>query len=90
MPGLSKELALAVFTRDQWKCRHCNDRNGVHPHHVIYKSHGGEDAMDNLVTICAGCHRAHHDGKLKITAGGKTLNNVYVIFERIGRWKPGK
>lgn len=45
--------------------------------------------MTNLITICAECHEAYHRGKLKITAGGKTANNIYVIFERVGKWKPG-
>jgi 5-methylcytosine-specific restriction endonuclease McrA len=86
---LPKALSKAVYIRDQWKCRHCSDRNGLHPHHVIKQSHQGPDEMTNLITLCAGCHRAHHDGHLKITAGGKTVNNIYVIFERVRKWKPG-
>jgi predicted HNH restriction endonuclease len=44
---------------------------GLHPHHVEYRSAGGEDELDNLVTLCAWCHAALHDGHLSIEVVGK-------------------
>jgi 5-methylcytosine-specific restriction endonuclease McrA len=63
---MKKGLAIKVFQRDRWKCRNesCGSREGLHPHHIIYKSHGGPDTMDNLVTVCHECHRRIHDGEL--------------------------
>ena len=78
-----KTLAKSCFSRDDWKCRHCGNSAGLHPHHVQYKSAGGEDVLDNLLTLCAKCHRDVHDGYLSIQAdaGG------YKFWKRLG-WKP--
>jgi len=86
---LPRRISIACFQRDGWKCRHCNSRNGLHPHHLIYQSHGGPDDLWNLLTLCAGCHRAHHDGFLDIEwtildAGPRPE----VQFIRRKGWKP--
>lgn len=87
--GLDPKLSRACFIRDGWKCRHCNDRGGLHPHHVVYKSHGGEDALYNLITLCAQCHRAHHDGFLVIKyEDWLTVPQNKVRFVRMKGWKP--
>lgn len=65
---MHKALARSCFRRDNWKCRHCGNCTGLHPHHVKYKSAGGADALDNLLTLCAKCHRDVHDRYLKIEA----------------------
>ena len=85
---LPKKLATAIFTRDFWKCRHCLDRGNLHPHHVLYKSHGGLDVKNNLITLCAGCHRAHHDGFLGIEVISSSDGNVKVQFTRLKGWQP--
>jgi 5-methylcytosine-specific restriction endonuclease McrA len=64
--ALTSRIRLAVYRRDRWACRHCHNRNGLHPHHIIFKSHRGKDALDNLVTVCHVCHRAIHDGRLAV------------------------
>lgn len=86
--ALSKELSHACFRRDGFKCRHCNNRNGLHPHHVVYKSQMGLDMLSNLLTLCACCHRGHHDGFLHIEVIDFTEDNVVVRFTRKGNWKP--
>lgn len=73
----------SVFMRDGWKCRHCNNRAGLHPHHIVYRSAGGTDTMDNLVTLCWICHRAVHDGFLTCE---RHMDKV--VFERLRGWKP--
>jgi 5-methylcytosine-specific restriction endonuclease McrA len=82
------EVSRLVFTRDGWQCRHCKDRNGLHAHHVIYRSEGGSDTMDNLITLCAQCHRAHHDGDLHISVLSVTPNSPVVSFVRVNGWRP--
>jgi 5-methylcytosine-specific restriction endonuclease McrA len=78
------------FARDGWKCRHCNNRNGLHPHHVVYQSRGdaSEDALHNLITLCWICHRGHHDGNLQIKVIEVQDKNVLVKFTRKQGWKP--
>jgi hypothetical protein len=81
-------LYFKCFRRDGWKCRHCESRNGLHPHHVIYRSQQGPDALNNLITLCAVCHRAHHDGHLKIELVDTLVDNVIVYFHRVKNWRP--
>lgn len=82
-------LYLACFNRDNWKCRHCGNRNGIHPHHVIFRSHQGEDVINNLITLCNCCHlEGIHGGRLELTVLDRTNNDVIVSFRRVNGWKP--
>ena len=84
-----RPIYLSCFQRDGWKCRHYNDRSGLHPHHVIYKSHGGKDELNNLITLCHQCHlEGVHKHKLEITVLDKKIYNVVVSFKRLKGWKP--
>lgn len=59
-----KELVVLVYERDQHKCAVCGKwvEDGVKPHHVIYKSHGGDDRLENMVLLCNECHYQVHHG----------------------------
>jgi hypothetical protein len=66
-----KALSNLVLARDRFRCRHCKTRNNLHLHHVIFRSQGGNDSSDNLITLCSnfdggGCHEAAHRGDLVI------------------------
>lgn len=54
-----------VFARDNYTCQVCK-KNGkiLQTHHIIYKSHGGSDRVDNLITVCTDCHTSknHKEG----------------------------
>lgn len=86
--SLSVELTNKVYARDGWKCRHCKNRNGLHPHHFVYQSHQGPDLMSNLLTLCASCHTGHHAGHLDIILIEQTKDDLIVRFVRKGKWKP--
>lgn len=90
MPPLPTKVSRACFKRDGWKCRHCKDRNGIHPHHIIEQCKGDKstDELNNLLTLCAGCHRAFHDGFLRIHVLSVMVDDVLVRFERLRGWKP--
>jgi type II secretory ATPase GspE/PulE/Tfp pilus assembly ATPase PilB-like protein len=77
------------FQRDGFKCRHCSDRNGIHPHHVIYRSQGGQDVLNNLITLCAQCHLIGiHQRNLILEVVEVLDNDVIVKFTRAKGWKP--
>jgi len=44
-------------------CQYCGSNNAVSAHHIIFKSQGGDDSLDNLICLCFDCHRAVHDGR---------------------------
>lgn len=69
-----KKLIAEVYERDGWRCRSCNRRDGINAHHIKYRSQGGNDEIDNLVSLCVRCHRAVHDGNLKVVIEEGELN----------------
>jgi 5-methylcytosine-specific restriction endonuclease McrA len=84
---LPRELAVKVFIRDGWKCVNpsCRSRENLTPHHIKYKSKGGPDSPENLVTLCIFCHNSLHDGKLKIDKIEPSVYNTLGLkFIRIG------
>lgn len=56
----------ACLNRDSYTCQHCKTKKGaLHAHHIVYRSQGGSDDLENLITLCEQCHKDLHDGKLK-------------------------
>ena len=52
-------LRAALFQRAGGVCEVCRIReSGLEAHHVIKRSQGGADALDNLVALCRHCHAA--------------------------------
>ena len=55
-----------VLNRDNYTCQYCKTKKGtLHVHHIIYRSKGGSDEIENLTTLCEYCHKNLHSGKLK-------------------------
>lgn len=55
-----------VLNRDSHECQFCGRTNdehiekhdrGLEAHHIIPQKDGGSDTLDNLITVCRGCHR---------------------------------
>ena len=58
------DVRYFVFARDNYTCQVCKKKNKIlHTHHIVYKSHGGTDRADNLVTVCSDCHTAENHKK---------------------------
>lgn len=52
-----------VLASDNHTCQYCKKRNlKLHVHHIIFKSQGGSDRPDNLVTLCEQHHKELHAG----------------------------
>lgn len=50
-------LRLRIFQRDGWRCRMCGRAGRLECDHVVPLRDGGEVySMDNLQTLCRGCH----------------------------------
>ena len=71
-----KKLVESVYKRDNNCCAVCGRwvENGHKPHHVIPKSHGGGDTLENLVLLCDNCHYEVHHGKLSGSVKGRIQN----------------
>ena len=65
----------AVLHRDNYTCQCCGKKNTrLEVHHIIYRSQGGTDDENNLITLCEECHSKVHDGKLTIEQKPKKMN----------------
>lgn len=53
-------LRNEVLKRDGWGCQDCGVMKDLHVHHLRLRSQLGGDEMDNLITLCASCHRKRH------------------------------
>jgi hypothetical protein len=59
-----------VFERDGWRCTvpGCSARRNLQAHHVVFRSAGGPDSLENQTTLCAFHHlRGVHAGTVRIT-----------------------
>ena len=63
-------------------CMSCSSINSLSPHHIIFKSQGGDDRMSNLIVLCFDCHRKAHDGYWKMIVGRPDFAKVIFIAGR--------
>lgn len=91
--ALWRATCKAVDTRDGKACRACDKRSDPeatgllargHRHHLVYRSAGGPDTPENLVTLCAECHAAEHANRLRIegTNGPANANDGLIFFRK--------
>lgn len=60
-PDAYKDLRQRILQRDGWRCQGCGRRSNLEVHHLCFRSRSGDDSEQNLVTLCAPCHRAIHN-----------------------------
>jgi 5-methylcytosine-specific restriction endonuclease McrA len=52
-----------ILSRDSHCCQKCLGKkkdDKLHVHHIIFRSHGGTNSPDNLITLCKTCHDNLH------------------------------
>lgn len=66
-----RELRGEVFRRAGGRCENtvkgsrCNQQAGWYDgelHHIVHRSRGGSDTLENSCWTCWDCHHAHHNG----------------------------
>ena len=54
-----QRVRRAVFDRDGWRCRSCGLPGALECDHIVPLDRGGDPwGMDNLQSLCRGCHIA--------------------------------
>jgi 5-methylcytosine-specific restriction endonuclease McrA len=56
-----RALSKQVLESDGWRCQWCGAPRNLQVHHRKYRSRLGDDTAENLITLCADCHRAEHE-----------------------------
>ena len=78
--GVNYDFANArahALDRDNYTCQCCGKKHvRLEVHHIIFRSLGGSDELDNLITLCEKCHKAIHDGKITLNLKGKRKRNL--------------
>ncbi len=59
-PKLYGNLRQQVLRRDGWRCQGCGATANLEVHHQELRSHSGDDAERNLITLCVACHSLVH------------------------------
>ena len=68
-----------VLYRDNYQCQHCKTtKKGIQydVHHIVFRSNGGSDNEENLITLCHDCHTALHNGEYELNLKGKKKGNL--------------
>lgn len=75
-----------VLYRDGYKCRYCGAHKDVkfHIHHLESRKTGG-NRPDNLITLCAACHKKYHDGLISLAKVKRGRNYRDAAFMGIMR-----
>jgi len=81
-PELYERLRQQVLRRDAWRCQCCGTRSNLEVHHREFRSQGGDDSEENLITLCALCHSLfHRSSPVSSPCGGQLL------YELKSRWQ---
>jgi len=68
---LDENLRMACLMRDGYTCQHCYKRNTqLEAHHIVFRSQGGKDTLNNLLTLCDQCHHHLHQGNITLKVTG--------------------
>ena len=59
-PTTYNELRGQVLDRDGWRCQTCGSSRNLQVHHLRARSKLGDDALQNLITLCTECHARQH------------------------------
>lgn len=69
-----ENVKMMVRARDNYTCQYCKGKkkdNRINVHHIVFRSNGGSDEPENLITLCKTCHDALHADKIKLKLNGK-------------------
>lgn len=67
----------AILHRDNCTCQCCGKKNcRLEVHHVKFKSNGGTDDEENLITLCEDCHKGVHAGTVVLNKKPKKSKNL--------------
>jgi 5-methylcytosine-specific restriction endonuclease McrA len=83
---ISEKTREIVLERDSHECQVCKRKDSLHLHHLIKRKNGGNHNAENLITLCASCHRHIETGDVE-HATNKCLKNAKKYYGTDGNSK---
>ena len=74
-----EDTKARILNRDGYKCQICKGKHKdskLEVHHIVYRSQGGSDEAENLITLCHTCHSALHKDRIKVNLVGKAKGQL--------------
>ncbi|MBU1704430.1 MAG: HNH endonuclease [Nanoarchaeota archaeon] len=62
VPQINQSEKNELMSRVHNRCEYCGDHYTLDVHHIIERSQGGSNSYNNLIVLCAKCHRMAHGG----------------------------
>lgn len=64
----NRRLNEKIHERDEHSCLLCGRwvEEGVPYHHIVFKSQGGGNVVENGATLCLGCHTKAHGPEARV------------------------
>lgn len=76
------DVRYFVFARDNYTCQVCKKKNKIlNTHHLVFKTEGGSDRADNLITVCTDCHTSENHKE------GGVLYNWMIKNKKVKQYK---
>jgi hypothetical protein len=68
-----------IYQRDRYRCQSpCCGRRDVTPHHLRFRSHGGDDSPENVTSLCTWCHlEGIHRGHISARPPASSIRWTY-------------
>jgi hypothetical protein len=73
-------LQEAARERDGKRCAICGFDWRVQGHHIIPLDQGGPDTLDNIITLCKGCHKSVHNSGWSVLKKAKKHGTLSIAL----------
>jgi len=89
---LDENIRKAVIMRDGAKCMECGKSNCIlEVHHIVPRRMKGSNILDNLITLCSGCHdKTEGQEERYISRYQKLINGKNIRFDYAQHVMQGK
>jgi hypothetical protein len=77
-----KQKRQVVLERDKFTCQTCLSQNNPEVHHKTYENFGNE-FLEDLITLCTGCHEAITNSLRERRYSGRSIVTVNIQNSRI-------
>ncbi|MGL4758326.1 MAG: HNH endonuclease [Patescibacteria group bacterium] len=80
-----KTERVLALERDRYECQVCAYPYGLQVHHIIHRSKGGCDKVDNYITLCCDCHLIVHNKLKSLIPSGSDIGKFKHIILLVKR-----